>query len=288
MDKQTPKNPIRDESWKELEFLDEIEGLSQRGKTLSIIDLIAANTLDVDMAAYSLYAIAHGASFLTAARPGNAGKTTLLACLLNFLPPGVKIITTSSPSVITNAQRLTTDEKGNNLCFLCHEIGAGHWYGYLWGKYVGQFFHLMNDGCRIASCIHADTLSEMHDILVSRELGVSEKDFNSLDLILFMKLERSLTGYRRRVAAFYESDGERHNLLFSWKPDSDTFNPNSPLLQRIASQRGQLPEQVTEELQQCKSFIKSLLRSGNTDFRWVRGQVADFYLEHVSNRRIGS
>ena len=34
--------------------LREIEGLSQRGRTLSIVDLINANTLDVDMAAHSL------------------------------------------------------------------------------------------------------------------------------------------------------------------------------------------------------------------------------------------
>ncbi len=261
--------------------LREIEGLSQRGRTLSIVDLIAANTLDVDMAAYSLYAIANGASFLTAARPGNAGKTTLMACLLTFLPPGTRVITTGSPSVVTEARRFMKDEGAENLCFLCHEIGSGHWYGYLWGRYVGQFFNLMNHGCRIASCIHADTLPEMRDILASRELGVSEEDFARLDLILFMKLERSLMGYRRRVSTFYESDGEagKHNLLFTWEPGSDTFSQNgeSLLLKRIARQRGLSLEQVAEGLQQCRLFVESLMKSGNTDFRWVRSQVVNFY-----------
>ena len=262
--------------------LREIEGLSQRGQTLSIVDLIAANTLDVDMAAYSLYAIANGASFLTAARPGNAGKTTLMACLMTFLPPGVRIVTTSDPSVVTEAQRLMrSGESTDDLCLLCHEIGSGHWYGYLWGKYVGQFLHLMNDGCRIASCIHADTLPELHDILVSRQLGVSEEDFARLDLTLFMKLERGLAGYRRRVATFYESGGEagKHKLLFTWEPGSDTFSRHgdSLLLKRIARRRGGSMEQVAEELQRCKLFVQSLMSSGNTDFRWVRKQVADFY-----------
>ena len=140
--------------------LREIEGLSQRGRTLSIVDLINANTLNVDMAAHSLYAIANGASFLTAARPGNAGKTTLMACLLTFLPPGIQIVTTSSPSVITEAHRLMSGKKPEDFCLLAHEIGSGHWYGYLWGKYVGQLLNLMSDGCRVVSCIHADTLPE--------------------------------------------------------------------------------------------------------------------------------
>jgi hypothetical protein len=260
--------------------LREIEGLSQRGRTLSIVDLIAANTLNVDMAAYSLYAIANGTSFLTAARPGNAGKTTLMACLLTFLPPGVKIVTISNPSVVTEVHGLMGSENPDKLCFLCHEIGSGHWYGYLWGRYVGQFLHLMNDGCRIASCIHADTLSETLDILVSKKLGVSEEDFARLGLILFMKLERGLMEYKRRVSTFYESGEQgRHNLLFTWEPKSDTYNQlgDSLLLKRVALQNGRSMEQVARELRQCKLFIEGLMASGKTDFRWVRKQVLDFY-----------
>ena len=262
--------------------LREIEGLSQRGRTLSIVDLISANTLDVDMAAYSLHAIANGASFLTAARPGSAGKTTLMACLMTFLPPGMKIITTSSPSVVTEAQRYIDAEGAGNLCFLCHEIGGGRWYGYLWGRHVGQLLHLMSSGCKIASCIHADTLPEMRDILVSRELAVSEEDFAQLGLILFMKLERSLTGYKRRVATFYEAgEAGKHNLLFSWESKSDTFSKHGKpmLLERIARQSGQSVEQAVEKLRQCKLFIQNLMQSGETDFRWVRKQVVGFYDE---------
>ncbi len=256
--------------------LREIEGLSQRGRTLSIVDLINANTLNVDMAAYSLHAIANGASFLTAARPGNAGKTTLLACLLTFLPPGVQIITTSSPSIVTEARRIMGGERAEKFCFLCHEIGSGHWYGYLWGRYVGQFLHLMSTGCRTASCIHADTLPEVRDILVSGELGVSEEDFARLDLMLFMNLERSLMGYRRRVATFYESDdgtGE-YKLIFTWDPGSDSFHQHHdprPLGETVQ------PNKKSAELERCRRFVESLTESGNTDFRWVRKQVVDFY-----------
>ena len=247
--------------------LSEIAGLSQRGQTLSVVDLIKANTLSAEMAARSLYTIANGASFLTAARPGNAGKTTLLACLLTFLPPGIKIVTTSSSSVVTNSHSLMKEEKPENLCFLCHEIGSGHWFGYLWGQYVGKLFHLMSEGCRIASCIHADTLPEMRDILTSDELGVSQDDFAQLGLILFMNLERRRDGYRRRVSAMYESpqDGGQHRLLYKWDRDSDTFRA--------------MPSDRAPKLEHYKSFINALLGSGNTDFRWVRQQVLNFYAQ---------
>lgn len=94
--------------------LDEIENLSQRGKTLSIVDLINTNTLDVDMSAHCLYAISCGASFLTAARSGNAGKTTLMACLLTFLLTDVRILTIDMPSVVAEAHKIAN----NNLCII--------------------------------------------------------------------------------------------------------------------------------------------------------------------------
>jgi hypothetical protein len=253
--------------------LDEIEGLSQRGATLSIIDLINANTIDVDMSAFSLYAISNGSSFLTAARPGNAGKTTLMACLLTFLPPDVRILTTSNPSVITEQKNANKDK----TCILSHEIGSGHWHGYIWGKYVGQLFDLMNHGCQIASCIHADTLPEMHNILTSRELGVAENDFARLDLTLFIKLMRENLEYKRRVSALYESDSDtgKHHLLYAWDENSDKFikHDDSTLLRGIAKSSGKSTQQVSDELQQCRSFIESLVKSGITDFRVVRKMI---------------
>lgn len=246
--------------------LREIEGLSQRGKTLSIVDLISANTLTVDMAAYSLNAIANGASFLTAARPGNAGKTTLLACLLTFLPPGVKIISVGNPEIVKEAYKIIGNEKPEKFCFLPHEIGAGRLYGYLWGRHVGQLMSLMNQGCRVVSCIHEDTLPELHSIMVSKELGVSEDDFNRIGLIMFMKLERELNGYRRRVLSFYEMDNHKHNLVFDWEANTDVFNRHNE------NKYGE-----SEDLKKCQLFVKNLMTAGKTDFRWVRQQVAEFY-----------
>ena len=76
----------------------QIEQLNQRGgRTLSIVDLIGAGTIDTEMAASACRAMDNGASILTGARPGGAGKTTLMAALLGFLPPDVPITTVDRP-----------------------------------------------------------------------------------------------------------------------------------------------------------------------------------------------
>lgn len=108
----------------------QIEQLNQRGgRMLSVVDLIQAGTLDVEMAAYAMRALAEGASLLTAARPGGAGKTTLMAALLDLLPPEVPLVSVDHPRVLRDGLEGSTADPA---CYLVHEIGAGHWYGYLW------------------------------------------------------------------------------------------------------------------------------------------------------------
>ncbi len=261
--------------------LREIENLSQRGQTLSIIDLIRDNTLNTEMAAFLFYALSHKISFLTAAKPGNAGKTTLMACMLMFLPPDVKIITVDR-EIISDAQRYANDDAAHT-CFLCHEIGSGPWYGYLWGADVGRYFNLIGENRSIASCIHADTLDEMREILVSDELSVTEEDFNKLDLVLFMYLDRRGLKYRRRISALCEatdlSSSESHRPLYIWNPRDDAFikQGSSLLLQRLAKKTGKTEEQIEQELKDCESAIEGLMLQNITDFRYVRGRIVRFY-----------
>jgi len=73
----------------------EINRCNQRGgRMLSFVDLLEANTLSREMAAYFLALISQGNSFMVGANPGGAGKTTVMCALLNFLPPETKIIPT--------------------------------------------------------------------------------------------------------------------------------------------------------------------------------------------------
>jgi len=249
---------------------EQIEMLNQRGgRTLSIVDLIQAGTISVEMAAYALRAMERGASVLTAARPGGAGKTTLMATLLHFLPPGVPIVTVDSPRAIADGVSHPAEKP---LCYLAHEIGSGHWFGYIWRRDVADFLSLINGPRRTASCLHADTLDELTGILCSPPLSVPRELLGRVGLILFMHVA---PGYRRRVATFYEADGQgSHRLLFEWDKKPDAFR-----------QVGDLPDAAG--LARYCDFVQRLVDEGDDEIEAVRHKVLAFFSQ-VPKLRLGT
>jgi hypothetical protein len=241
----------------------QIEQLNQRGgRTLSIVDLIRDGTISVEMSAYAMRAMREGASLLTGARPGGAGKTTLMAALLNFLPPDVPIVTVDGPQVTAAGLARPPAEPS---CHLAHEIGSGHWYGYIWGPDVARFLSLIQGRRRIASCLHADTLDELTDVVCSPPLEATGESLRRVGLILFMHVSGRMGRCRRRVATFYEADRNgRHQLLFRWRAESDAFEPVADL----RDPRGLKP---------YADFIRRLVQEGQTDARAVRRQIVEFY-----------
>jgi len=260
----------------------EIESLSQRGQTLSIVHLIEANTLSIEMAAHLLYFVSNRVSFLTAAMPGNAGKTTLMACLLMFLPPNTKIITISEPDMLLNPPEAKNDER---IYYLCHEIGSGHWYGYLWGNDVARLFSLIDQNKHfLASCIHADTLNQLREILLSKKLNVAEEDFRKIELILFMHLDRSGWKYIRRVSSIYEStdmllEQPSHRPIFLWDENTDKFHKqnDSLLLKKLAKKNEKTEAQIYEKIAEYEDFFEWLLSKKIYDYRKVRQEILRLY-----------
>lgn len=239
--------------------LREIQGLNQRGgRTLSFVDLIAAGTMTAEMVAHCWVAVAHGASFLTAARPGGAGKSTVLANLLCLLPPGEEIVTVSDAQVV---------DKGAARCSLAHEIGSGHWYGYIWGRDVAEFLGGMARGQRVASCLHADTLDETRDILTSPPLEVAEADFGMLGLMAFVHVR----GSSRRVAALYERTGEGHRKAFAWDESTDSIERLGPsgMFGPIGASEAEYEERL--------EAVKRIVGEGDGRFERVRERVLAGY-----------
>lgn len=258
--------------------LREIDSLNQRGgRTLSIVDLIEAGTVNAEMSAYLLTCVANGASFFTAAQPGGAGKSTVLANLLGFLPPGTRIVSTSSPAVID--QELSRPA-GEPTCVLAHEIGSGHWYGYIWGDAVRKYFQLIDGPRRIGSCQHADTMEELSSILLSPPLSVPRADLNKLDLALFMHVDGGWTSTRRRVCAVHEATGEGHRQVFAWDRRSDRFAMDGPsaLLPRLAERQGKEAAQVEAEFDRARQLIATLVEDGVRDFAAMRDRVAEWFM----------
>jgi len=248
--------------------LKQIEMLNQRGgRTLSIVDLMRAGTITAEAAGYVLWRVAHGASFLTGAVPGGAGKSTLLADLLGMLRPGERIVTTPDAGAVGDA---LADEDRSGRCYLCHEIGSGMWYGYLWGHTVADFFALAQRGGRIAACLHADDPDQMREILVSSTLGVTPEAFGGVELLLFIGFGREGFRSSRRVTAIYASDGKGgHQPMFGLDGRSGKLTPT----EAAAASADPTPPTRTA----CEALMQYLMPTGETLFEEVREAVLSFY-----------
>jgi len=232
----------------------QIESLNQRGgRTLSIVDLILANTVSVELASHVATAVAGGASFLTAAKPSGVGKTALLAAFLAFLPEGMPIVTVDDSNILTAAE-----QKETPTCYLAHEIGSGHWYGYIWGPMVERYLELASGPHMVASCLHADTMDELFDALISCSAADPIQTLSNIDFVLFMQADGSLRHSRRRVTAVHELDRDSgtHKPIFLWEPQSD--------------HSVRTDERATEAEAKMAPFLRRLAANGTTDYGTVR------------------
>ena len=197
------------------EHLAAINACNQRGgRMLSLPDLIAAGTVDLPLAAYLAAAMRAGASLLVGARPGGAGKTTVMCALLNFLPDETSIRVAESSAVLAHA---AGDTAAGKTCYIAHEIGNAALYAYLWGRAAQAFFALAARGHLIAANLHADTPAEAQEQLCG-ENGVAAAHLNAVRLKLFLRVNAGPGSAARRVVSHvYESDGPRDHLL--WRHD---------------------------------------------------------------------
>ncbi|MHA1697914.1 MAG: hypothetical protein ACTSWN_03630 [Promethearchaeota archaeon] len=183
-----------------LHNIKEINGLNQRGgRMLSVIDLIIRGTLSIEMASYLFVAIHYNASFLCCALEGGVGKTALMGALLGCIPPSERIESCTSTDTI---KRLSNYDRQEKISLVVHEIGRGHWFGYLWGPPVLEFVKLnSNPMIRVVSNIHADTYSQVTDQF--RLFGDPDGDYlKYFDLILFIKILDGMNWRQRRRVVF--------------------------------------------------------------------------------------
>ena len=250
--------------------LRQIEQLNQRGgRTLSIVDLIEAGTITAEMAALCWMRMAAGASLLTGAVPGGAGKTTLMAAIMGFLPEGETIVTVADRAALeaAGAGRLPAPATA-----LVHEIGPGHWYGYLWGRDAADFFAL-GSRARRASCLHADDPDQAADLL--RPLGVSRDDLEGVGLQLYMCADMHHGRVRRRVSSLYCRADGRFGALYRLDGIRGRFESlvGREEVCRTFDAQSNGPASSDEDWRAREQFLDQLLRDGVRAYADVRRAV---------------
>jgi hypothetical protein len=181
-----------------------IDGANQRGgRMLSVIDLMEAGTLPLDLASRLIARILRGSSFLVGARPGGAGKTTVMAALLGMLP---------SRSVIRLADGGTGWRKSlPGETVVAYEIGQGAYQAYVWGEDLRAMAALGMSGARIVSNLHADTVEEAR-VQVVEQNGIPEPGFAAFQMFLPLVLRQGPSGIERRIGQVSVAEAG------TWKP----------------------------------------------------------------------
>jgi len=243
----------------------ELDRCNQRGgRMLSVFDLLAAGTLDLDLGAYLMARISRGASFIVGAVPGGAGKTTVMCALLNFVPAEVELVAVT-PEVVSQASEAGT---GSPYCYICHEIGAGSYFAYLWDEDLRRYCRLAAAGHMLATNLHADDPKQARD-QVCRQNGVSEADFRRFNLLMFLRVEGDYWNARRQIVTVYESAGAgRHRLVY------DVRSRTAPEV----SGGGQAAD--LGYLQDCRKFLSRNLDAGTRTIEQSRYEVVKFLAEH--------
>jgi len=186
-------------SWKDISMDSVIATIRQcmpRGsEPLPVIDLIENDTLAINQAAWLIWMIGRGSSWLVGAGPGNAGKTTLMTSLLVFLPAGEEARLTHPGA--------RWKSFGRNTCVVTEEISDHDPDCYLWEEDVLGLTSVPAQGGRITSTIHAETLEEAREQIGSQ---CNAGDEGLAAFGLFIPIEVSFADDTRQRRARHNRD----------------------------------------------------------------------------------
>lgn len=249
-----------------IKHCEELDRCNQRGgRMLSVFDLLDAKTLDLDLAAYLMARISRGASFMVGAVPGGAGKTTVMCALLNFVPLDVPLIA-ATPQTVYKAASTPSSRR---CCFICHEIGSGSYFAYLWADALLTYCALFDASHILATNLHADNLEQARD-QVCGDNGVPIEHFNKFSLLIFLGIEGDYFKSHRWIEEVYSSDGSsEHMLIFSKSEEQIMIND--------IECHGVDPEYVHT----CRDFLKTMAPNICT-IEDTRRHVVEFLRQHPS------
>lgn len=161
----------------------------------SLIWLIERGTIETQAAAFLSLAVEGRATLLIVAEPHEAGKTTLLTALLDFLPSDSRRIYLRGWYERFAFLDMIPPDTGY---ILCNEISA-HLPAYLWGRGVRRIFDACSAGYPLATTMHASSGADALRQLNSYPLDVPAEQLGAIDLIVTIRVGYVSNRLLRRV-----------------------------------------------------------------------------------------
>jgi hypothetical protein len=181
--------------------------------------LVTHEMFDPLTAAFLSLAVEARASIVVVSEPHEAGKTTLLTALLDFLPMGTQ------PVYLRGwYERFAFLEQfpPAQAYLLCNEISA-HLPTYLWGHGVRRMFDAVAAGYPLATTMHATSAADALQQLTSYPLEVPEQQLRHLDLVVTIGVGYASNRLLRRVTRIERLRGDRDPIGIEALAERDTL-----------------------------------------------------------------
>jgi hypothetical protein len=272
----------------------------------SIVELLRAGTLDAELAATLWLLIEGRVPVIVAAAGRGAGKSTLLGALLDFLPPGVRIIelegATETFDWLPQATELGWDRphthapaaeapdreasahgpvRPDDTVLFIPEL-SDHLPSYTWGAEARIAIRAASIGYDLAATIHADDLEGVLDGLRRPPVGADDDELSQLGVVVILR--RLGSDLRRVVAAHYVRPTARDEhghvqrlgpaVLATWDPNLDRFEHFGwGVTPELALRVGRKAGDFELEVDRRRDYLAGLAEAGIVEVDAVRAAI---------------
>lgn len=265
----------------------------------SIVELIQTGTLDAELAATIWLLIEGRVPLLVAAgRPG-VGASTLLAALLEFIPPELRVVELRGADEtfdwLPQASELGwpgvarrpaegAPFRPEDTVLLAAEL-SDHAPAATWGEAARIAVRAAAIGYGLAATIQGDSLDDVFEALRASPIGLGDDELSRLGVVLVLR--QSAGGHRRVAAAHYvrpvARDGHGHlqrlgpAVLATWNDATDTFEQFGwGVTPELAIRVGRRPGDFELDSAARRAFLDDLVAQGITDVAAVRAALIDY------------
>ena len=249
---------------------------------LSVLEIVKSGTLDLRLASLLWVIMERRASVLVAAGPSQAGKSTTLNMLLDFMRPEIKRIDLQGDDDFS----FLKSTKPDNTYLVAAEFSD---FGdYVWGDVALKAFELLTQGYGLGGTIHAQTDEEVVGIL-NEYLGLTWQTLAHIDAIvtLFVARGRSYDAEPiRRINSVSLLIPRKAGLslatLARLGPNGNDIDiAGEKELQIALSARLDIKDvSVAQEMAEREQFLRRLMDEGKLSRDEVRKAVVEFYKSH--------
>ena len=222
----------------------------------TILDLVRNGTMSAEMAATLWAAVDARWSWVTAAIPRLAGKSTVTNSMLELLPSTVPVHRLDGSE--EEMARLEAAATGGYL--VVGEFSQAPVSTYIWGAPVRRVFDTLSAGYSLATGLHAPGLQEVYDVICQGN-GVTDEQASRIRLAVYIRrFGDGPDDFWRRLAEVHEIDRVESGrpigrLLHRWVETGDRFE--------VVDTPHALPEDASQ-LAGRIARVKAMVEAGRT------------------------